>query len=317
MERLEWVGLAWHAKLGPAAFNKLLARFGSPGEVIGAGEEELLACKARLSEAHIAAIGEVPEALGGIAEELEALGDEGVRVVCSFEEEYPPTLAELPPAPPVVCISGELREEDVLPGGVAIVGTRSPSVEGMALAEELGAEFARHGVTVVSGLARGIDTAGHRGALRGGGRTVAVLGSGIRVIHPAENRPLAEEISSHGAVVSELSPRARPSVRTLMARNRLQSALSNGVIVVESQERGGSLQTAADARRQGRLLLAVDWPDQRSTAAGTRKLIAEGALAVRGPEDVAEVVRLLREHRPSGVERRRRKEREAGQLGLF
>jgi len=134
-------------------------------------------------------------------------------------------------------------------------------------------------------------------------------------MHPSENRDLALAIARQGALMSELSPRARPSVRSLMARNRLQSALSNAVIVVESGEAGGSLQTAAEARRQGRVLYAVDWPKPKPTAEGTRRLLSEGAVPVRGLDDVSRVVERVRARRPhgSGAE----PDREPEQLSLF
>ncbi len=315
MERLEWIALAWHAMLGPAAFRKLIAQFESPSGICQASEEELYACKARLTDRHIEAIHEVPEQIDTIAEQIEALDDECVRVLCSFEDGYPEPFAALTTAPPVLSMAGDWIRSDQ--PGVAIVGTRSPSIEGAEMAGALAAEFAEHGVTVVSGLARGIDSAGHHGALSAGGRTLAVLGSGIRVIHPRENQSMARAIAQQGGVMSELSPDARPSVRTLMARNRLQSALSNAVIVVESQERGGTMQTAADARKQDRLLFAVDWETDLDTNAGTRKLIRGGAVPIRGPEDVAEAMRLLNDHEPDMPDARDEGEAEDTQLSLF
>jgi DNA processing protein len=300
MNRLEWIALAWHALLGPAGFHKLISTFGSPEDIREASDEELFDCKARLTDKHVAAIREIPEQLDAIAEQVEALEDEWVRVLCSFDEDYPPPLAALPTAPPVLSMAGDWSAEDE--PGVAIVGTRTPTVEGAEMAGALAAEFAGHGITVVSGLARGIDTAAHHGALSAGGRTIAVLGSGIQVIHPRENESMARAIAQQGAVISELSPGARPNVRTLMARNRLQSALSNAVIVVESKERGGTMQTAADARKQDRLLFAVDWETAQETNAGTRKLIRRDAVPISGPEDVAEAVRLMRDHMPGAPE---------------
>ncbi len=296
MNRLEWIALAWHGGIGPAAFYKLLRRFGSPRAVAEASADELRAARARLSDGQIERLRASMEAVPPIEEGAAELSEEGVTVVCSFEDAYPPPLLDLQTAPPVLCLHGEWHAADR--EAVAIVGTRSPSVEGERLAEALALECARAGITVVSGLARGIDTCAHRGALAGGGRTVAVLGSGVRVIRPAENIDLARRIVQSGAVVSELPPRARPSVRSLMARNRLQSGLSKAVVVVESREQGGSLQTARYALRQGRLLFAVDWPDAKPTAAGTRTLLRKGALPVRGLDDVSELIRQVRRHVP-------------------
>jgi DNA processing protein len=279
-----------------------------------AGEAALRESGVRLTEEQLPRILLGMDDLLAVEEEIERLSEEGVQVVCPGEEGYPSAIAELPHPPPVLCLRGEWRPEDLL--AVAVVGTRSPSREGLALAEEVGEALARGGVTVVSGLARGIDAAAHWGALAGGGRTVAVLGSGIRVIHPTVNVPLAREIGQRGALVSELSPSARPSVRTLMARNRLQSALSKAVLVVESGEQGGSLQTAAAARRQGRLLLAVDWPTAGLTSAGTRKLLLKGALPFRGLGDVPGLIDLVRMDAPASPGRHAAGTGD-GQLPLF
>jgi DNA processing protein len=311
--RLAWIALAWVAQLGATGFHRLIARFGSPEAAAEAGEDALRASGARLTEDRIPRIMAAMDDLPAVETELERLAEAGARVLCPFDAGYPPVLAEMHHPPPVICVSGDWRAEDLL--AVGVVGTRSPSREGADLAEQLGAALAAARVTVVSGLARGIDTAAHRGALAGGGRTIAVLGSGIRIIHPAENAPLAAQIAARGAVISELSPNARPSVRTLMARNRLQSALSKAVVVVESGEQGGSLQTAEDARRQGRLLFAVDWARPSPTSAGTRKLIAEGARPLRGLEDVPGLVEMARAHVP--VSARRREGGGGKQLDLF
>jgi DNA processing protein len=293
MNRLEWIALAWHGRVAPGAFHRLLERFGSPRAVAEAGEEELLSCRVRLRPEDVERIQAAMDLTPDIAEEIERLEDEGVQVLCPGEAAYPEPLAALRSPPPVLCLAGDWRAEVDRPA-VAIVGTRSPTEAGAERARELARRFAGAGMTVVSGLARGIDTAAHEGALLGGGRTVAVLGCGIRIIHPAENRELAAAIVRQGALLSELSPKARPSVRTLMARNRLQSALSSGVIVVESGDPGGALQTAEDARRQGRPVYAVHWPDDRPEAAGNRRLLAQGA---EPAEEVGRLVEELRLHR--------------------
>ena len=169
---------------------------------------------------------------------------------------------------------GELQERDTQ--AVAVVGTREPTPQAARLAEMLGRQLAARGLTIVSGLAVGIDTAAHRGALQAeDGRTLAVLGSGLRAIHPRQNIPLAEEIVQHGAVLSELAPNTRARGANLMARDRIVSGLSVAVIVVEAKEKSGSLDTANKARRQGRLLFAV--PD----SPGTDALLAAGAEALQ------------------------------------
>ena len=177
-----------------------------------------------------------------------------------------------------------------------------PAVEAViaAATPDLNVDIARAcaelGITVVSGLALGVDTAAHRGALDGDGRTLAMLGSGIKHIHPRRNRRLAKAIREHGAVLSEQPPNASPSAARLMARNRLTSALARGVLAVESTLRGGTLQTARDAWTQGRLVFAVDWQADKPQAEGTRALIAQGAEPILGPDAVDLIARMLREH---------------------
>jgi DNA processing protein len=304
MNRLEWIALAWHGGIGPAAFRKLVARFGTPRAAAEAGEDALWAAGARLSASQIRRIGSSMDAVPLVAAEIDSLAQDSVTVLCSFEDAYPSPLVEIPTAPPVVCFRGGWQEADTQ--AVAIVGTRSPTDEGRRLAEDVAAACVEAGLTVVSGLALGIDTCAHGGALAAEGRTVAVLGSGIRVIRPAENAALAGRIARSGAVLSELPPRARPTARSLMARNRLQSALSKAVLVVESREQGGSLQTARYALRQGRLLVAVDWREGKPTAAGPRILLREGALPLRSAEDVPELAQRIKAHVPVLRERARR-----------
>ena len=211
-------------------------------------------------------------------------------------DEYPPSLADLRDASSVLSVRGKLPPPE-LPA-VAIVGTRTPSEAGAELAQALGEAFAWAEVVVVSGLARGCDGAAHRGALAGGGKTVAVLGCGIERIYPPEHARLAGEIAQSGAVVSECAPGEDPSVGRLLARNRLIAALSRGTIVVQAGATGGALKTARDAKRLGRLLFAVDRGDECPESLGTRRLIAQGAIPIRGVGDVPEIVAQLRAWQP-------------------
>ncbi len=296
-DRRAWAALFWAGRLGPAGFMRLLSRFGSARAVCEAPADELAAPSLRLTEAQIAAIArDVPRRMQRIDAELASLADDGIAVLCSFEDAYPAALRDAHNPPPVICMSGTLTDADVC--ALAIVGTREPTSEGRVTARDIARACARRDITVVSGLARGIDTAAHRGALDGGGRTIAVLGSGIRHVHPRRNRRLAAHIAERGAVISEVAPEDNPSGARLMARNRLTSALARGVLAVESTLRGGTLQTARDAGRQGRLVFACDWHDDRPQAEGTRALIAEGAEPVLGPDALDVIEHLLRTHRP-------------------
>lgn len=296
-DRFAWVALYWSGRIGPAGFMRLLAHFGSAAGALEAAKSALAMPALRLSEAQIEAIvGDARAHRDTIEDEVQGLEDDGVTIICSFEPDYPRALLDARNPPPVICVLGELAPRDSF--GLAIVGTREPTPEGSAVASAVAAACADRGITVISGLARGIDTAAHRGALQGGGRTVAVLGSGIRRIHPKRNIRLAGQIAHSGAIISEVAPDAAPSGARLMARNRLTSALARGVLAVESTNRGGTLKTMSDARRQGRAILACDWQSDRPEAAGTRSLIAEGAVPIIGPDAIETIAHLLETHQP-------------------
>ena len=197
---------------------------------------------------------------------------------------YPANLREVPAPPERLYVRGALAQDDAL--AIAIVGSRAATPYGVAVAERLGADLAARGVTVVSGLARGIDSAAHRGALRAGGRTIAVLGSGVDVIYPPENRPLAGEIEKSGALVSQFAPGTRPLAGYFPARNRVIAGLSLGVVVVEAAEKSGSLITAGLAGEMGREVMAVPGPLTSPKSVGAHRLIQDGAALIQGWEDV-------------------------------
>jgi DNA processing protein len=298
-DKLAWAALYWGSGLGPAGFKRLLARFGSARAALEASEHELSAPSLGLKPEQIQAMRrEAPALLERLPAQMGALHSEGVAVVCTFEHGYPALLREAQNPPPVLCIAGEITPED--DPALAIVGTREPTPDGSRAAREVARACAQCGITVVSGLARGVDTAAHRGVLDAGGRTIAVLGSGIRRVHPRRNRRLARTIRERGALVSEQPPDASPSAARLMARNRLTSALARGVVAVESTLRGGTLQTARDAWAQGRLVFAIDWQADKPQAEGTRALIAQGAEPILGPDAMDLIEQMLREHQQLG-----------------
>lgn len=177
------------------------------------------------------------------------------RALTRDDVEYPAHLRGLPDAPDTLHVRGALAERDAL--AIAVVGSRRATPYGLEVAETLAADLAARGVTIVSGLARGIDTAAHRGALRVGGRTVAVLGSGVDVVYPQENGRLAEEIATHGALLSQFAPGTPPLPHHFPTRNAVIAGLSLAVVVVEAAERSGSLITARLAAELGREVLAV------------------------------------------------------------
>ena len=200
------------------------------------------------------------------------------------DADYPANLREISTPPERLYVRGTMTDGDAL--AVAIVGSRTATSYGLAVAERLAAELAGRGITVVSGLARGIDSAAHRGALRAGGRTLAVLGSGVDVIYPPENRRLAREIEGHGAVISQFAPGTRPLAGHFPARNRVIAGLSLGVVVVEAAERSGSLITAGLAGELGREVMAVPGSVTSLQSVGAHRLIQDGAALVMSGEDV-------------------------------
>jgi len=197
---------------------------------------------------------------------------------------YPENLREITTPPERLYVRGRFTEEDAL--AVAIVGSRAATSYGLAVAERLAADLAARGVTVVSGLARGIDSAAHRGALRAGGRTIAVLGSGVDVIYPPENRRLAGEVASHGAVVSQFEPGTRPLSGHFPARNRVIAGLALAVVVVEAAEKSGALITAGFAAELGREVLAVPGRVNSPESRGAHRLIQDGAALVQDADEV-------------------------------
>ncbi len=198
---------------------------------------------------------------------------------------YPALLAVIP-SPPELAVLGRVEPEDAL--AIAIVGARNATAYGLQVAEHLAFDLAARGVTIVSGLARGIDTAAHRGALGAGGRTIAVLGCGIDVVYPPENHTLMTDISDHGAVLSQFPPGTPPLAYNFPARNRTLAGLALGVVVVEATDRSGALITAGFAGDLGREVFAVPGRITAETSRGPHRLILEGAKLVRDWTDVVQ-----------------------------
>lgn len=216
--------------------------------------------------------------------EKKILEKEGIKVVIFDSPEFPPLLKEIPSPPMLLYVKGSLSSE--VWKSIAIVGTRTPSPYGRITAEQLSKELASKGITIVSGMARGIDTYAHRSALEAGGRTIAVLGSGLLCPYPPENKSLMEKISSSGAVVSEFPLFTPPWRYNFPRRNRIISGLSAGVIIVEARRRSGALITASLALEQGREIFAVPGRVNSPLSEGTHQLIQEGGKLVRDWQDV-------------------------------
>ena len=218
------------------------------------------------------------------AQECERLEANWAQLVTFADAAYPDLLRWLPDPPPVLYVRGELLPEDQL--AMAVVGSRRPSHYGQLMAKRFGTELAEHGFTVVSGLARGIDSLAHQGALQAGGRTIAVLGCGVNRIYPAEHRRLYDAVRDQGAVVSEFAFDTKPDRWNFPRRNRIISGLSLGVLVVEASDRSGSLHTAHHAVEQGREVFAVPGRIDVESSRGTHRLIQGGAKLITGVGDI-------------------------------
>ncbi|MEM9353164.1 MAG: DNA-processing protein DprA [Planctomycetota bacterium] len=270
--------------VGPLARQRLLQRFGDAPAVLAADRGDLLTVQGvgpKLAEKLVAAEEHV-----GLDAQLEAANAAGVRMLLEADTGYPALLREIPDPPGVLFVRGNLESIDQL--AVGIVGTRHGSRYGLDQAERFAAGLARAGITVVSGMARGIDTAAHRGALEAGGRTVAVLASGVLRPYPPENADLAERIARQGAVLSEAGPTMPPISGMFPQRNRIISGLSLGVVVIEAAERSGALITARHAGEQNRQLFALPGPVDSRLSRGPHRLLRDGAILVRSIEDVIE-----------------------------
>ena len=278
-DRLSWLRLIRSRRVGVVTFWRLLAEHGSaqaalkalPGVARSAGVSDYAVCPEHVIHA-----------------ECKAGKAAGARLICRGEPAYPQALAELSDAPPVLWIKGDAAVLDR--PMVALVGARSASALGTRIARKLAGDLGEAGITVVSGLARGIDTAAHLAALGTG--TVAVMAGGVDVVYPPENAALAGDIGREGLLLSEQQMGLDPMARHFPLRNRLISGLSRGVLVIEAAAKSGSLITARLALDQGREVLAVPGHPFDARASGCNMLIRDGAVLVRSAEDVIEALGL-------------------------
>ncbi len=220
-----------------------------------------------------------------LKEELELCKRNNIEIISILDEDYPKDLKNIPDAPVILYIKGGLNNSSL---NIAVIGSRKASSYGLSTAKRISSQLASLGVTVISGMARGIDSAAHEGALEVSGQTVAVLGSGLLNIYPPENIKLAKQISQNGAVISEFSLRTPPLRENFPRRNRIVSGLSRGVVVVEAAQRSGALITADLALDQGRDVFAVPGEVDSPTSYGTNYLIKQGAKLIDSAEDVLE-----------------------------
>ncbi len=295
-ERTLRIGLNTVPGLRSAPHHAALERFGSAAAVLAAAPEALAAVRGFGPET-VAAVRALDAARAGEAEDRRARAI-GADIVTPADASYPALLRLIPDPPPVLYVLGEVTEDDE--AAVAVVGSRAATAYGRAVAGRIAGELASCAVTVVSGLARGIDAAAHRAALERGGRTIAVLGSGIDRVYPPEHRRLAGEVAARGAVVSEFPLGTPPDRWRFPMRNRLVSGLARALVVVEAAARSGALITADAALEQGREVFAVPGPVTAPTSAGTNGLIRQGARLAEGARDVLEGTPGLAGRLPAG-----------------
>jgi len=285
----DWLRLEQAAGVGRRSVHALLAVFGTPGAILRAGPQAL---GAHVTPAQARAIcAPVTPALAALIDATLAwLAAPDHHLVTCHDPRYPPALAEIPDPPLLLYVSG--RVELLAQPMVAVVGSRNASVQGRVDAESFAAALSGAGLCVVSGLALGIDTAAHEGALRGAGSTIAVVGTGLDRVYPARNRALAHRIAAQGCIVSEYPLGMPPLAANFPRRNRIISGLAAGVLVIEAAAQSGSLITAQLAAEQGREVFALPGSIHSALTKGCHRLIREGAQLVETVDDVLMAMRL-------------------------
>lgn len=286
-DRHYWLGFNLVRGIGAVRMRALIQHFGSAAAAWKASAEELRT--AGLGPKTVTRLltvrGEVD-----VAALWSQADSQGIRVLTSEDQDYPARLKEIEQPPPVLFVRGAWLAEDEI--SVAIVGTRRVTAYGRQVTDQLAAGLASRGVTIVSGLARGVDEIAHSSALAAGGRTVAVLGSGVDNIYPPENRGLADTISANGALMSDYPMGTPPEGSNFPARNRIISGLTMATIVIEAGEKSGALITAGFAAEQGRDVFAVPGSILAPQSKGTNRLIQDGAQPLLTPDDVLQGLRL-------------------------
>jgi DNA processing protein len=279
-----WIALRLIAGIGNVTCKNLLERFGSPEQVFHAGADALAQVEG-MGPQTVAAIRQFRHS-DAIDREIERIEAAGVHVLTCAAPGYPENLKNIYDPPPLLYVKGSMEPQDK--NAVAIVGSRSSSDYGRRVAQDVSRELAAAGITVVSGMASGIDSVAHAAALAAKGRTIAVLGCGVDIVYPLENKKLYARIAENGAVVSEYSLGTKPNAYNFPARNRIISGLALGVLVVEAGMKSGSLITARMALEQGRDVFAVPGSIYSFKTKGTHSLLRTGAKLVEGAFDILE-----------------------------
>ncbi len=274
--------------LGPSKILNLVSKFSEPSKVLSANKKQLCSVS-MINEVLAKRINAASRNSESFIEkwtsELEKLKENGFHLITYFDKNYPKILRNTYSPPLILYIWGKLIEKDGY--SIAIVGTRRATQYGKKITEKIGLDLATQGITIVSGLARGIDSASHRAALKAGGRTVAIIGSGLDRIYPPENKELAKDISENGAVITEFPLGTKPDAQNFPRRNRIISGISMGTLVVETNLNGGAMQTAAHALDQNREVFAIPGNLEIPQSEGTNRLIQRGeAKLVKNAEDI-------------------------------
>lgn len=286
MEHLvPWFTLKSVSGIGNLLYHRLVGHFGTPQKVLQAPARSLEHV-AGISKRLAAAIAAQPTP-DWVFDEIEQCVKRGFHIITQHDSRYPSLLQHIPDPPPFLYCYGDLNHP---PCNISVVGSRKATTYGKSCAKRLSRDLAHNGLSVVSGMARGIDTAAHLGALEGGGKTIAVLGSGLNKVYPAENTKLFHRIAENGAVVSEFRLDAEPEGHHFPQRNRIISGLSLGTVIVEAARRSGSLISARLAMEQGREVFAVPGSIHAKTAHGTHDLIKQGALLIESADDIIEEI---------------------------
>jgi DNA processing protein len=285
---LPWLTLKSVPGIGALLFSRLVRHFGSPQGVLDASESRLAGIKGIGPE--LAGLIHRHRSTDWAAREFETVRRKGYRIITLFDPDYPPLLRQIPDPPALLYVCGTF---DPGVATIAVVGSRKATRYGLTTARSLCEGLAARGITVVSGMALGIDTAAHKGALAGGGRTLAVLGTGLDCVYPPQNGRLFREIAQQGAVMTEFALNARPEPHHFPARNRIISGICLGTVVVEAAQRSGSLITARLAAEQGREVYAVPGSIHAVNSHGTHALIKQGAKLVQDVDDIIEEIKYL------------------------
>jgi len=287
--RNQWLSLALTPGLGPATLKKLVQRFGSAQQILAANRKALEECPF-LRKDSLASLCDQKTIAKAADHELRLAEKAGISLLCWDDPLFPSLLKEINDPPPILYVLGS--PQLLSAPGIAMVGARAASSYGLQVAERLAMELARHDLVITSGFAMGVDTAAHRGALAAGGKTIAVMGCGLDIIYPSQNKKLHGQIAAHGAIISESPLGTPPEGFRFPARNRIISGLSLGVVVVEAAHRSGTLITAHQALEQGRDVFAIPGRIDSPKSEGCHRLIQEGAKLVHNATDILEELAL-------------------------